>query len=82
MSSPVVSASDPGNRSSLRGFCEVNGIPRQLCDIVLQIEEDFDLVFTDLDLWFIHDNLAFLESVQFQTTQEAIDCFFINSAVY
>lgn len=43
MSSPVVSASDPGNRSSLRGFCEVNGIPRQLCDIVLQIEEDFDL---------------------------------------
>ncbi|XP_059298859.1 dihydrofolate synthetase [Lycium ferocissimum] len=43
MSSPVVSASDPGNRSALRGFCEVSGIPRQLCDIVLQIEKDFDL---------------------------------------
>lgn len=43
MSSPVVSASDPGNRSALRGFCEVSGIPRQLCDIVLQIEKDYDL---------------------------------------
>ncbi|XP_019243918.1 PREDICTED: dihydrofolate synthetase [Nicotiana attenuata] len=43
MSSPVVSASDPGNRSALRGFCDVSGIPRQLCDIVLQIVKDFDL---------------------------------------
>ncbi|KAM3309186.1 dihydrofolate synthetase-like [Capsicum chacoense] len=43
MSSPVVSACDPGNRSALRGFCEVSGIPRQLCDIVLHIEKDFDL---------------------------------------
>ncbi|PHT46800.1 hypothetical protein CQW23_15958 [Capsicum baccatum] len=43
MSSPVVSACDPVNRSALRGFCEVSGIPRQLCDIVLHIEKDFDL---------------------------------------
>ncbi|KAL3365740.1 hypothetical protein AABB24_010738 [Solanum stoloniferum] len=43
MSSPVVSASDLGNRSALKGFCEVTGIPRQLCDIVLQIEKDYDL---------------------------------------
>lgn len=43
MSSPVVSASDPGNRSALRGFCDVSSIPRQLCDIVLQIVKDFDL---------------------------------------
>lgn len=65
MSSPVVLASDPGNRSALRGFCEVSGIPRQLCDIVLQIEKDFDLVYTDLHLWFIHDKLDFLNLFNF-----------------
>lgn len=81
MSSPVVSACDPGNRSALRGFCEVSGIPRQLCDIVLHIEKDFDLVYTDLRLWFIHDKLDFLKLVQFLTTYQAIDCFFINSSV-
>lgn len=64
MSSPVVSASDPGNRSALRGFCEVSGMPHQLCDIVLQIEKDFDLVYTELYLWFIHDKLDFLKPVQ------------------
>lgn len=67
MSSTVVSASDPGNSSALRGFCEVSGIPHQLCDILLQIEKDFDLVYTDLHLWFIHDKLDFLKLVQFLT---------------
>lgn len=68
MSSPVVSTSDPGNRSALRGFCEVSGVPRQLCDIVLQIEKDFDLVYTDLHLLFIYDKLDFLKLVQCLTT--------------
>ncbi|CAH9069929.1 unnamed protein product [Cuscuta europaea] len=40
VSSPVVSASDGGNKSSLKGFHQICGIPYQVCDIVLQIDRD------------------------------------------
>ncbi|XP_031094123.1 dihydrofolate synthetase [Ipomoea triloba] len=43
VSSPVVSASDPGNKSSLKGFSPTCGITHQLCDIVLRIERDLSL---------------------------------------
>lgn len=75
MSSPVVSASDPGNRSALRGFCDVSSIPRQLCDIVLQIVKDFDLVYTDLHLCFIHGKLDFLKLVQCPTIYKLLIVF-------
>lgn len=44
MGSPVVSASDPKNRSTIKGFGRLNGRPCQICDIVIQIEKDFELV--------------------------------------
>ncbi|XP_019200196.1 PREDICTED: dihydrofolate synthetase isoform X2 [Ipomoea nil] len=43
VSSPVVSASDPGNKSSLKGFSQTSGITHQVCDIVLRIEKDLPL---------------------------------------
>ncbi|KAK6117711.1 hypothetical protein DH2020_048563 [Rehmannia glutinosa] len=47
MCSPVVSASDPGNRSGLKGFSRACEIPHQLCDILLLIERDLR-VFIEL----------------------------------
>ncbi|KAK6121839.1 hypothetical protein DH2020_044452 [Rehmannia glutinosa] len=47
MCSPVVSASDPGNRSGLKGFSRACEMPRQLCDILLLIERDLR-VFIEL----------------------------------
>lgn len=46
MSSPVVSASDAGNQSTIKGISMINGIPYQSCDLVIQIEGDFKLVCT------------------------------------
>ncbi|GMH19622.1 hypothetical protein Nepgr_021463 [Nepenthes gracilis] len=43
MCSPVISASDSGNRSSMKGIGRVNGKPCQSCDIVIQIEKDISL---------------------------------------
>lgn len=43
--SPVVSASDTANRSTLKGVDIIYGTPRQSCDIVLQIEKDLRLVY-------------------------------------
>lgn len=42
--SPVISASDPGNRSVLKGFSGACQVPRQLCDILLLIEGDLPVV--------------------------------------
>ncbi|PIN08773.1 Dihydrofolate synthase [Handroanthus impetiginosus] len=47
MNSPVVSASDPGNRSVLKGFSRSREMPHQLCDILLLLERDFH-VFIEL----------------------------------
>lgn len=47
MRSPVISASDPGNRSVLKGFSRSCETPRQLCDILLLIEKDLE-VFIEL----------------------------------
>lgn len=40
MASPIVSASDRGNKSILRGYNNLHGQPFQSCDIVLNIEKD------------------------------------------
>ncbi|XP_057774259.1 dihydrofolate synthetase isoform X2 [Salvia miltiorrhiza] len=48
--SPVISASDPGNRSVLKGFTGACQVPRQLCDILLLIERDFHLSIELLNL--------------------------------
>lgn len=45
MSSPIVSASDPGNKSVLKGFSHMHGQPYQSCDIVLAMERDIPLVW-------------------------------------
>lgn len=44
MSSPVVSASDTGNRSILKSVDKMSGLPYQFCDLRLQIEKDLRLV--------------------------------------
>nr|XP_017218991.1 PREDICTED: dihydrofolate synthetase isoform X2 [Daucus carota subsp. sativus] len=43
MGSPVVSASDSGNKSVIKGVGDVCGKPCQTCDIVLEIESDLKL---------------------------------------
>ncbi|XP_073129992.1 dihydrofolate synthetase isoform X2 [Henckelia pumila] len=45
--SPVISASDPGNRSMIKGLSRESQMPRQLCDMVLQIKRDL-CVFVEL----------------------------------
>lgn len=45
MSSPVVSACDPGVQGIVKGFGPVNGRPCQFCDICIQIKKDLDLVW-------------------------------------
>lgn len=44
MGSPVVSASDSGNKSVIKGISDDCGKPCQTCDIVLEIENDLKLV--------------------------------------
>ncbi|XP_074328985.1 dihydrofolate synthetase isoform X2 [Apium graveolens] len=43
MGSPVVSASDSGNKSVVKGISDVCGKPCQTCDMVLEIENDLNL---------------------------------------
>lgn len=45
MSSPVVLASDLGNRSILKSLDRMGSRPCQYCDLVLQIEKDLQLVY-------------------------------------
>lgn len=44
MSAPVVSASDAGNKSTLKDIDMFNGKPCQSCDIIIQSERDLHLV--------------------------------------
>lgn len=46
LSSTVLSACDPGNKRAIRGLSKLYGKPCQSCDIVIQIEKDFQLVCT------------------------------------
>ncbi|KAJ4950826.1 hypothetical protein NE237_027658 [Protea cynaroides] len=50
MSSPVVLASDAGNRSTVEGIGRDKGKPYQLCDIVIQIKKDLQLFVELLDV--------------------------------
>ncbi|XP_057950471.1 dihydrofolate synthetase isoform X3 [Malania oleifera] len=43
MRSPIVSASDPGNRSTVKGLSTLNGRRFQSCDMLMHIERDFQL---------------------------------------
>ncbi|KAF5176031.1 Dihydrofolate synthetase [Thalictrum thalictroides] len=66
MSSPVVLASDPRNRSTFKGFMVNNGKCFQSCDILIQVEEDLQM-FIDL-----HDvNLLMLGNHQLQNALTA-----------
>ncbi|GMN44459.1 hypothetical protein TIFTF001_013662 [Ficus carica] len=50
MSSPVVSASDAGNRSKIKGISLLNDRPCQSCDIVIQVGNYFNLSFELFDV--------------------------------
>ncbi|KAI3720622.1 hypothetical protein L2E82_31613 [Cichorium intybus] len=43
--SPVISASDPGNKSMIKGISNSSGIPCQVSDIILHIDRDIQLSF-------------------------------------
>ncbi|KAL4307426.1 hypothetical protein S245_057006 [Arachis hypogaea] len=43
MGSPVVSASDSGNRGTIKKFSVLNGKPCQICDIVIEVAKDLNL---------------------------------------
>lgn len=45
MSSPVVSASDPGNRSTIKGVSLLNGRLCQCCDLIIQTDDEFIELF-------------------------------------
>ncbi|KAK4487342.1 hypothetical protein RD792_006044 [Penstemon davidsonii] len=66
MCSPVVSASDSGNKSVLRGFSRACDLPRQLCDIQLLIERDLSLFIELFDV-----KLRLLGSHQLQNAATA-----------
>ncbi|XP_042506267.1 dihydrofolate synthetase isoform X2 [Macadamia integrifolia] len=55
MSSPVVSASDAGNRSTMGGIGRDKGKPYQPCDIVIHIEKELQLFVElfDVKLWML-----------------------------
>ncbi|KAL4594902.1 hypothetical protein ACB092_12G052900 [Castanea dentata] len=66
MSSPVVSASDAGNQSTIKGISRMNGRPYQSCDLVMQIQRDFKLFLELLDV-----KLCMLGSHQLQNAATA-----------
>ena len=54
--SPVVSASDAGNRWSIKSVGMFDGRPYQSCDIAIEVKKDLELVRLCLveNLLFIH----------------------------
>ncbi|XP_009368683.2 dihydrofolate synthetase [Pyrus x bretschneideri] len=50
MSSPMVLASDTGNKSKINGVSMLNGRPFQSCDIVIRVERDLQLFIELLDV--------------------------------
>ncbi|KAL0452436.1 UNVERIFIED_CONTAM: Dihydrofolate synthetase [Sesamum latifolium] len=66
MCSPVISASDPGNKSVLKGFSRACETPHQLCDILLLIEKDLQVSIELFDV-----QLRLLGSHQLQNAATA-----------
>ncbi|KAI8540455.1 hypothetical protein RHMOL_Rhmol09G0265000 [Rhododendron molle] len=66
LSSIVLSACDPGNKSAIRGLSKLNGKPCQSCDIVIQIEKDLQLFIELFDV-----RLSMLGSHQLQNAATA-----------
>ncbi|CAM8981684.1 unnamed protein product [Rhodiola kirilowii] len=66
MSAPVVSASDPGNRSAIKAFIKSADKPYQLCDILMHIKNDIQLSIELLDV-----NIYMLGSHQLQNAAAA-----------
>lgn len=64
--SPIVTASDPGNKSVVKGFSVASEVPRQLCDIQLLIEKDIHLFIELFDV-----RLRLLGSHQLQNAATA-----------
>ncbi|TXG66620.1 hypothetical protein EZV62_007895 [Acer yangbiense] len=50
MCSPVVSSSDSGIKSTIKGLSMLNGIPCQSCDIILEAGRDFPMSIELLDV--------------------------------
>ncbi|KAL5813170.1 hypothetical protein ACOSQ3_028120 [Xanthoceras sorbifolium] len=50
MSSPVVSTSDAGIKSTIKGLSMLNGRPCQSCDVILEVERDFPMSIELLDV--------------------------------
>ncbi|XP_076916264.1 dihydrofolate synthetase-like [Bidens hawaiensis] len=61
MCSPVISASDFGNRSIIKGIDNVSGIPCQLSDIIIDIEKDLPL---SIELYDVKLRLLGLHQLQ------------------
>lgn len=66
MCSPVISASDSGKRSLIKGFGRVNGEPHQSCDVLVQIGKDEPL---SIELHDVH--LSMLGGHQLQNALTA-----------
>ncbi|PWA95404.1 folylpolyglutamate synthetase family protein [Artemisia annua] len=50
MCSPVISVSDPGNRSTIKGISNISDSPCQVCDIILDIERDLRMAIELFDV--------------------------------
>ena len=55
MSSPIVSASDAGTRTAIKGISTFKGQPSQSCDLIIQLDRDFQLVCSS----YIGNNLQY-----------------------
>ncbi|KAG5533859.1 hypothetical protein RHGRI_027901 [Rhododendron griersonianum] len=66
LSSIVLSACDPGNKSAIRGLSKLYGKPCQSCDIVIQIEKDMQQFIELFDV-----RLSMLGSHQLQNAATA-----------
>ncbi|XVF53447.1 hypothetical protein PTKIN_Ptkin05aG0100100 [Pterospermum kingtungense] len=66
MSSPIVSASDAGIRTTVKGISTFKGRPSQSCDLIIQLNRDFQLSIELCDL-----NLSMLGSHQLQNAVTA-----------
>lgn len=66
MCSPVLSASDPGNRSIIKGLSRFNDKPCQSCDILIQVERELQLSIELFDV-----NLCMLGTHQLQNAVTA-----------
>ncbi|EOY23453.1 Folylpolyglutamate synthetase family protein isoform 1 [Theobroma cacao] len=66
MSSPIVSASDSGIRTAIKGVSTFKGRPSQSCDLMIQLDCDFQLSIELCDL-----NLSMLGTHQLQNAVTA-----------